>query len=311
MQALRPSNLAVPALWGGLVALLVGLAVGRGSGVAAGLAVGLAVWGAVVAVAARKPLARWRATQAAFPEPWRRWLGEHVPVYATADADGRRRFERDVQIALVGLRFEATGGARVTESQQLAVAAGAALLLHGRPDWELPLERTILFVPDTFDEAYGDEEEGVYDGMVHAQGPVVLSVRATLAGWHRDDGHNVVLHELAHLFDMDGMGADGLPTFLDPRSADAWAALVRDEMRRARVGKSVLRSYAASAPAELFAVAVEHFFERPARLRARHPELFDALVAFFNLTPPDEVLPDAEGSWMARRWDEGGEANGP
>jgi hypothetical protein len=231
-----------------------------------------------------------------------------VPVYATADADGRERFERDVQLALVGLRFEATGGARVTESVQLAVAAGAALLLHGRPDWEIPLERTVLFVPDTFDEAYGDEEEGIYDGMVHAQGPVVLSVRATLAGWHRDDGHNVVLHELAHLFDMDGQGADGLPVFLDPRSSDAWAALVRDEMRRARTGKSVLRSYAATAPAELFAVAVEHFFERPARLRARHPELFAALVAFFNLTPPDEAVPDVDGSWMARRWDEGGNA---
>ena len=67
----------------------------------------------------------------------------------------------------------------------------------------------------------------------------------------------------------------------------------------------MLRSYAASAPAELFAVATEQFFERPARLRARHPELFDALAAFYALTPPDEAAPEPGASFMARRWDDG------
>ncbi len=305
MRAVRPARLVTPLLWGGLAALLAGAAVGRDAGTGAGLAVGAAVWLAVGAVAARRTLRRWRAATTPVPDAWRRWLAEHVPVYAAADEAARQRFERDVQIALAELRFEAADGASVTESLRLAVAAGAALLLHGRPDWDLPFERTILFVPDTFDEAYGDEEPGVYDGMVHAQGPVVLSSRATLTGWHRDDGQNVVLHELAHLFDMDALGADGHPAFLDPRSAEAWGALLRDEMRRARTGRSVLRSYAATAPAELFAVATEQFFERPARLRARHPELFQALVAFFALTPPDEPTVEPGESWMARRWEEG------
>lgn len=306
MRAVRPARLVTPLLWGGLAALLAGAAAGRDAGAGVGLAAGAGVWLAVAAVTARGTLRRWRAATTPVPDAWRRWLAEHVRVYAGADEPARRRFERDVQIALSELRFEAAAGASVTESLRLAVAAGAALLLHGRPDWDLPFERTILFVPDTFDEAYGDEEPGVYDGMVHAQGPVVLSSRATLAGWHRDDGHNVVLHELAHLFDMDGLGADGMPTFLDPRSAEAWGTLLRDEMRKARTGRSVLRGYAASAPAELFAVATEQFFERPARLRSRHPELFDALVAFYALTPPDEAAVEPGESWMARRWEEGG-----
>lgn len=303
MRAVRPSSLLVPALWGGLGALIAGLAVGRDAGATAGVLAALGVWAVAVLWAARTPLARWRAARIPFPDPWRRWLTEHIPVYAQADAAERARFERDVRLSLAGLRFEGAGGAEPTESLRLAVAAGAALLLHGHPDWDLPMERTILFVPDTFDAAYGDEEEGVYDGMVHQQGPVVLSVRATLDGWARDDGQNVVLHELAHLFDMNETGADGLPDFLDPRSADAWTRLMRDEMRRARTGRSVLRSYAASAPAELFAVATEQFFERPARLRNRHPELHAALVAFYNLDPPDEPAVDADESFMARRWD--------
>lgn len=303
MRAFRPSDIAVPALWGALGALLAGLTAGRGTGhLGAGIAIGLLVWAVVLLWAVRRPLRRVRAARRPFPDEGRAWLEAHVTLYRSLSEADRRRFERDVVWVLDGLRFEGAGGLEPTPQLRLGVAAGAALLLHGRPDWELPTERTVLFVPDTFDDAYGDEEDGVYDGMVHSQGPVVFSARAVEEGWARDDGHNVVLHELAHVFDFAGWEADGVPAFLDPRSADAWIALVRKEMRRAQRGDGILRAYAGSAPAELFAVATEQFFERPARLRSRHPELYDALVAFYNLTPPDEGAPEAADSLMARRW---------
>ena len=303
MRALRPSDLLVPVLWGGLGGLLAGLAVGRGgAGTVWGVAVGLAVWAAVVARTLRRPLRRVRLARRPFPTDDRAWLEAHVPVYAALDRPARGRFERDVVWLLDALQFEGAGGVDPTPRLRLMVAAGAAVLLHGHPDWEIPTERTVLLVPDTFDEAYGDEEPGVYDGMVHSQGPVVLSVRAVEEGWAHRDGHNVVLHELAHVFDFEGWEADGAPSFLDPRSAEAWRQLVRREMRRAERGDGVLRSYAATAPAELFAVATEQFFERPARLRNRHPELFEALVAFYNATPPDEEAPADTESLMARRW---------
>lgn len=298
----------MPLLWGGMSALLAGLAAWRGAGVAVGVGVGLALWALVALVALSRPLLRLRVARQRLPEAQRTWLAEHVAVYAALDAEGKDRFERDVRFLLADLRFEAVDGLALTDTLRLAVAAGGATLLAGRPDWELPLGRTILFVPDSFDEAYGDEEAGVYDGMVHAQGPVVLSAEAVAAGWSRADGSNVVLHELAHLFDIDGQGADGLPTFLDPASAGAWRALADSEMRRARTGRSVLRSYAAHDRAELFAVATEQFFERPARLRVRHPELYAALRAFYALDPPDESVPDATGSFMASRWDDPAEA---
>lgn len=308
MRAFRPSDIAVPTLWGGFFGLLAGLTVGRGMGeVGWGVVVGLMVWGAAVWWSLRRPLRRVRIARRPFPPDWRRWLEGHVPVYAALSDRDRQRFERDVTWVLDGLTFEGVDSAQPTNTLRLSVAAGAALLLHGHPDWELPTERTVLFVPDTFDEAYGDEEPGVYDGMVHSQGPIVLSARAVERGWAREDGNNVVLHELAHVFDFEGWEADGAPSFLDPRSAEAWRTLVRKEMRRAERGDGILRSYAATAPAELFAVATEQFFERPARLRSRHPELFEALVAFYNLTPPDEAVPDADESLMSRRWGTGEE----
>ena len=294
----------MPLLWGGLPALLAGLAVWRVAGVAVGVGVGLALWALVALGALRRPLRRLRVARQRLPEAQRAWLAEHVAVYAALAGEAQARFERDVRFLLADLSFEAVDGLALTDELRLAVAAGGATLLAGRPDWELPLGRTILFVPDSFDEAYGDEEAGVYDGMVHAQGPVVLSATAVEAAWSRADGSNVVLHELAHLFDIDGQGADGVPAFLDRASADAWRTLADAEMRKARTGRSVLRSYAAHDRAELFAVATEQFFERPLRLNSRHPELYAALRAFYALDPPGEAVPDAVGSFMASRWDD-------
>lgn len=283
-------------------ALLIGLVAARVATVPIGWMAGLVVWLGVLGRSLATPLRRARLARTAFPPRWADWLEQRIPLYAALTDRGRRQFQRDVFWLADELTFDGVEGAEPTDDLRLAVAAGGALLLHGRPDWELPKERSILFVPDTFDEAYGDEEPGLYDGMVHSQGPVVLSVRAVENGWARADGHNVVLHELAHVFDFEGWEADGAPSFLDSRSAEAWTQLVRREMRRAQRGDGILRSYAGTAPAELFAVATEQFFERPARLRRHHPELFEALEAFYNLTPPDEAEAEAEGSLMARRW---------
>ena len=296
---LRPSDLLVPALLGGLAGLVVGMAVARAASPAAGVGVGVAVWLAAVAWAARRPLALARAPGLGASD--RAWLRAHVPVYrAGADPE---RFEANVRWALAAFRYEAAAGAEATDELRLAVAAGAATLLHGRPGWRLPTERTVLFVPEAFDEAYGDEEPPAFDGMVHSQGPVVLSARAVRHGWSRTDGSNVVLHELAHLLDFDGdSDADGVPSLLDPRSAGAWGELVQAEMARAARGDGILRPYAATNAAELFAVATEVFFERPAQLRAHHPELYAALRTVYGFEPPDEPIGLRTGSLMASRF---------
>lgn len=234
----------------------------------------------------RRPLRRWRLARLAFPASWRDWLTARVPFYNTLPGEARLRFERDVQFFLDEQSFEGLEGLDVTEAMRLSVAVGAALLLHGRPDWELPTTRTILFYPDRFDEDYYDGDYAAYNGMVHAQGPVILSAAAVEEDWARPgNGHNVVLHELAHLFDFEHGGAEGTPSLMDPASADAWRGLVRREMRRVRLGTSLLRGYAATNAAEFFAVAVENFFDRPVVLHRRHPHLFEALMAFFNLDP--------------------------
>ena len=289
MQIARRSSLVFTAV---LAVLLGGaFAVIGAKGTPLGPGLGLVPVVAVLWVGLRGPIRRWRAAQQPLGDAHRQWIADHVALYTALGAAARTRFERDVRFILEEWRFEQVQEGQppttdVDDDLRLGVAAGAALLLHGRPDWELGPPRTILFYPDRFDDTYFGGEGADFDGMAHAQGPIILSAPAVREDWaHGRDGHNVVLHELAHLFDFANQFADGVPSLLDPSSAPAWAKLVRREMQRIKIGRSLLRSYGATNEAEFFAVAVEMFFERPEALQRRHRELYEALVAFFNLDP--------------------------
>ena len=247
---------------------------------------GLAPAALILGLGLRRTLRRWRLARAPLPTRWRRWLRTQVPLYNRLDETAREQFERDVSFVMDEYSFEGVKGVEATETLRLSVAAGAATLLHGRPSWELPGSRSVLFYPGRFNDTYYDSADAAYDGMAHEQGPIILTAPAVEASWaDPHDADNVVLHELAHLFDFDNEGADGVPSFVAAGSESSWQALVRDEMRRVQQGRSVLRPYAAEAPSEFFAVAVETFFEQPHRLARHHDDLFRALVAFFHLDP--------------------------
>ena len=54
-----------------------------------------------------------------------------------------------------------------------------------------------------------------------------------------------------------------------------------------RRGDSVLDPYALTGPEELFAVAVEAFFQTPRDLAERHGELYGFLSSYFRQDPVD------------------------
>jgi Mlc titration factor MtfA (ptsG expression regulator) len=125
-------------------------------------------------------------------------------------------------------------------------------------------------------------------GESWVRGEVILSWDDALRGAaDPHDGHNVVLHELAHQLDSEVSGVDGAPDLGRSSRYVAWArvlgreyeALARDV---ARHRPTLLDPYGATAPAEFFAVATELFFERPAALRREHPELYEQLAAFYG-----------------------------
>ena len=122
-------------------------------------------------------------------------------------------------------------------------------------------------------------------------------VRATASDIH--DGQNLVLHEFAHLLDLEDGAADGTPILERRSQYDAWARVLGEEFERLRKVSDrgrlhrVWITYGATNPAEFFAVATEAFFEKPGVLQKRHPELYEELKSFYQQDPA-QVLPVGE-----------------
>lgn len=225
------------------------------------------------------------------PAAWREVLSERVAFYRRLAPEPRRRFEGDVAVFLAEHPIYGPRGAEVPDEVKVVIAAGAAMLTHGRPDWEWPHVRDIVVHPTQWNEEGVPGDHHAIAGQVHAQGPVLLSRKQIRFGFRKADGENVVLHELAHVLDLADGEADGSPDRFAWAAVPGWDALIRSRLKAVRRGaKGPLRAYGGTAPAELFAVAVEVFYEQPERLRAQDPQLYEALATLFNLDPATGAL---------------------
>lgn len=245
--------------------------------------------------------------EAPFPPEWRRMLERRVPVYGRLPEADRRELEQRLQVFVREKNFEGCGGLKMTEEIKVCIAAYACLLLLHRDTDYYPALHSILvypstyFVPETRYVGNGLVEEGRRPrlGESWPQGAVVLSWESIRRGLNGDGepGHNLVLHEFAHQLDFEDGRADGAPQLgngdpwlLRRERQAAWARVFRAnyESLRANLQKGepgLLGAYAATNPAEFFAVATECFFERPHELRAAYPQLYEELRQFFRQDP--------------------------
>ena len=84
--------------------------------------------------------------------------------------------------------------------------------------------------------------------------------------------------------------ANGAPELAHPSQYQAWAAVLGEEFRtlQARVTRgapSLLGDYAATDPAEFFAVASEVFFEQPGAMAQEHPALYQQFTQYYQVDP--------------------------
>ena len=95
------------------------------------------------------------------------------------------------------------------------------------------------------------------------------------------------LTHLGHRMDMADGAADGVPAGLQWMATAPWVGLIVDRLRKKHGEKcrKVLGSYACTNEAEVFAVAVEFFFERPTELKQKDGKLYAMLESYFNVDP--------------------------
>jgi len=258
---------------------------------------------AVVAAAGVYRLAtrRWRRRvnllRRPFPTHWRQILEEHVAFYNALSPEPRQRFRDMVAIFLDETPIHAVGF-ELDDVCRVLVAASAVIPVFGLPGWQYRMLREVLLYPDSFDSAVGLEDDGYVDeegtmGMVGETGTafnglMMLSRPDLLYGYQRqhprEEVENVGIHEFAHLIDKADGFIDGLPPGLSRQSLAEWLQVVRKELERPR-RRSGIPEYGYSDEEEFFAVAVECFFTRPAKMAARHPELYALLVQALGQDP--------------------------
>jgi len=233
-----------------------------------------------------------------FPPEWHALLERNVPLARHLPPEERAELERLVSAFLEDKQFEGAGGLELTDEIKLTIAAQACLLLLHRDTDVYPDLDTIIVYPSTYvsqdtrrDGPVVIEGEVAKLGESWNRGVVVLSWDAVKSGTKNfGDGHNVVLHELAHQLDAEDGAMDGAPDLGGSARYVTWAKVLGDEYAElvAKVDagrRSDIDAYGATNPPEFFAVVTEMFFEKPAQLRAKHPELYAALADFYKQDP--------------------------
>jgi hypothetical protein len=236
------------------------------------------------------------------PPEWQSHLSRNIPYTDKLTPDERRQLVGLIHIFLDEKHFEGCNGLAITDEIRVTIAAQACILMLNRPTERLyPKLRTIFVYPDAFltpgqrtpDGLLVQEDPSVTLGQSWHRGPVVVSWRNVLAGAASDtDGENVVFHEFAHQLDAEEGSINGAPHLQRGSMYAAWSKVFATNYEELQQDlhdhhKNLLGAYAATNPAEFFAVATERFFERPADLQRQSPELYEQLKQFYQQDPAE------------------------
>lgn len=253
-------------------------------------------WLAVPALQARR---RMTMSREPLPAPWLAWLKQDVPLYSQLPSHLQAQLHGLIQIFVRQKAFVGCNGLTVNERMKVVIAANACILVLNRPGvprgglyddlYSILVYPTPFIVPETQRHANGLVSEGarVLSGQAWDSRRIILSWQ-DIEEAH--SGHNVVLHEFAHYLDMEDDMMDGAPGLETPADFREWSRTFWHEYQQfgatLQAGlPTLLDPYAATAPAEFFAVVTETFFSRPGDLELHHPRLYEQLRKYYRLDP--------------------------
>jgi Mlc titration factor MtfA (ptsG expression regulator) len=194
-------------------------------------------------------------------------------------------------------------GMALTDEIRVTICAQAAILIFGLEDPESDPSldwfhnwHEIIVYPTPFRNTKGIAFNaqgwlvswaGVESGETQYQGPVIID-------WQEDKPHplsshanQVLMHELAHKLDMLDGPIDGHPPLHPGMSQKDWyeafePAYEHLKAKVARGAQTTINPYAATNPAEFFAVTTEYFFEAPQMLYRVYPKVYLQMKLFYR-----------------------------
>ena len=192
---------------------------------------------------------------------------------------------------------------QLTDAMCLIIAALACLPALGLGIACLSGWTEIIVYPGAF-RISRDERDAA--GVVHHQeqaligeswsrGPLIVSwddVEQDMQG--KQSGRNVVIHEIAHKLDVLNGAADGYPPLHHGMDIAAWStqlsaayeSLVQQVQHHHR---ACINPYAATNPAEFFAVISEYFFCAPEILHTHFADVYRQLRLYYRQDPLQRI----------------------
>lgn len=145
---------------------------------------------------------------------------------------------------------------------------------------------------DSVDEAgVVHHEEQILAGESWSRGPLIVSwSEVEQDGLANHAGRNVVIHEIAHKLDVLNGRTNGFPPLHTGMSIPQWSTALNAAYQQllARVEhhhRTCINPYAASSPAEFFAVVSEYFFCSPDVLHTHFPDVYQQLQLYYRQNP--------------------------
>ena len=240
----------------------------------------------------------WKTEVAPLTETDLVFLRDWSQPYAAMSGSLKTEFEDQVAHFVADQRITPIGlDGPIEREDRLLIAASACTLSAGWKGFRWSDVTEILLYADDFDRDYqmGGEGEGgqTLSGEAHPWGTVLLSLPSLEESFEDPhDGYHVGYHEFAHVLDRDPPSSvgtyhedGGLPSNIDEAFARDLSAALKDARAKLERGESPLDEYALQSPAELWAVAVEAFFESPGAMETAHPDLRQLLDLYFNQRP--------------------------
>jgi Mlc titration factor MtfA (ptsG expression regulator) len=187
-------------------------------------------------------------------------------------------------------------GLEVTLAMRVAVAAQACLLILNLDIDYFDNWVEVILYPGAF-RVNHEQRDAI--GLVHSEardltgeswlrGPVILSWDDVERDSHElQAGRNVVLHEFAHKLDGLNGVTNGMPPLRRGMNRKRWAgdfSAAYDALcMQVSAGETAfINPYAATSPAEFFAVTTEYFFTAPEVLENCCPSVHRQLELFYR-----------------------------
>ncbi len=208
-----------------------------------------------------------------------RIIASHFSYYQKLDNENKKRFETRLALFLKSKLFIPMDGLALNNHIKALIGASAIQLTFGLRYYRLRYFHRICVYPDVY-HYRGFRMK--LRGHVSSRGLIHLSWRHFEKGYlFPEDGVNLGLHEMAHALKLHAIEEE-----MDDEFYENMEALKKYAHNGGHQIASVPVMVSERGDAdELWAVAVERFFETPLKFREELPHLFDSIKRTLNQDP--------------------------